>query len=163
MRPRPATLSDAKEIIRIYNEGIEERVATFETRPRSVEDIEHWFSGRNPTVIVEDGGSVVAFATTSAYSPRECYAGVAEFSVYVSREARNRGAGRMAMEALIAAAEDAGFHKLVARVFVENTPSRALLRKLGFREVGVHERHARLDGAWKDVVILERLLAGPVP
>ncbi|CAA9538258.1 MAG: hypothetical protein AVDCRST_MAG05-5098, partial [uncultured Rubrobacteraceae bacterium] len=69
-----------------------------------------------------------------------------------------RGAGGTAMEALISAAERAGFWKLVSRVFVENAPSRRLLRAAGFREVGVYERHARLDGAWRDVVIVERLL-----
>ena len=101
---------------------------------------------------------VVAFANTSAYSSRECYSGVAEFSVYTAGEARGRGAGTMGMKALISAAEEAGFWKLVSRVFVENAPSRKLLLTLGFREVGVHERHARLDGLWRDVVVVERLI-----
>lgn len=159
MRTRPATPEDAEPIARIYNQGIEERIATFETRPRSAEDIQNWFGSAYPTVVVEDDGEVLAFATTSAYSPRECYAGVAEFSVYTAREARGRGAGRAAMEALIPASEKAGFWKLVSRVFVENTPSRRLLRSVGFREVGVHERHARLDGVWRDVVVVERVLS----
>lgn len=158
MRARPATPQDAETIVHIYNQGIEERIATFETRSRTTEDVEGWFGGAHPTVVVEDAGLVVAFATTSAYSPRECYAGISEFSVYTAREARGRGAGRMAMRAIIEAAEHAGFHKLVSRVFVENAPSRRLLLSLGFREVGIHEKHARLDGAWKDVVIVERLL-----
>lgn len=158
MRARPATPAEGPAIVRIYNQGIEERIATFETRPRSVEDIQAWFDGAYPTVVVEDNDEVLAFATTSAYSPRGCYAGVAEFSVYTAREARGRGAGRMAMQTLIAAAERAGFWKLVSRVFVENAPSRRLLRSVGFREVGIHEKHARLDGVWRDVVIVERLL-----
>ncbi len=107
---------------------------------------------------MEDGGEVIAFAATSAYRPRACYAGIGEFSVYAAREARGRGAGRLAMEALIEAAEAAGFWKLLSRVFVENAPSRALLRSLGFREVGIYEKHAQLDGVWRDVVIVERLL-----
>lgn len=158
MRARLATPQDAETIVHIYNEGIEERIATFETRPRTTEDVEGWFGGTHPTVVVEDAGSVVAFATTSAYSPRECYAGISEFSVYTARDARGLGAGRMAMQALIQAADRAGFHKLVSRVFVENAPSRRLLLSLGFREVGIHEKHAQLDGAWKDVMIVERLL-----
>jgi len=101
---------------------------------------------------------VISFANASAYSPRECYSGVAEFSVYTASEARGRGAGTLAMEALIAAAEKAGFWKLVSRVFVENVPSRKLLVSLGFREVGVHEKHAMLDGFWRDVVVVERLI-----
>jgi phosphinothricin acetyltransferase len=101
---------------------------------------------------------VLAWAAASEYRPRECYAGIAEFSVYVDRDARGRGAGRRATEALIAACEAAGFWKLVSRVFPENAASRALLRRCGFREVGVYRRHAKLDGEWRDVVIVERLV-----
>src|SRR5262249_39101859 len=97
------------------------------------------------------------FASTSDYRPRDCYAGVAEFSVYAAREARGRGAGRMAMNALIDAARAAGFWKLVSRVFIENGASRSLLRSIGRREVCVCERHAQRDGIWRDVVMVERL------
>jgi L-amino acid N-acyltransferase YncA len=158
MRARAAGPPDAAAIARIYNDGIDDRVATFETRHRTAADIEGWFDGRHPIVAVEDDGVVIAFASTSDYRPRDCYAGIAEFSVYAAREARGRGAGRLAMNALIEAARAVGFWKLVSRVFVENTASRALLRSVGFREVGVYERHARLDGVWRDVVIVERLL-----
>jgi len=160
MKTRDAAVADAAAIARIYNEGIDDRVATFETRHRTAEDVVRWFDGRHPVVVVEgDDGDVIAFAATSTYRPRECYAGIAEFSVYAARAARGCGAGRMAMEALFTAARDAGFWKLVSRVFVENAASRGLLRKLGFREVGVYERHAQLDGAWRDVVIVEKLLS----
>ena len=158
MDSRAARSGDAETIARIYNEGIEERIATFETRPRSAGEIGDWFEDGHPIVVVEDGGAVISFANTSAYSPRECYSGVAEFSVYTAREARGRGAGTLAMEALISAAEQAGFWKLTSRVFVENEPSRKLLLSLGFREVGVHEKHARLDDLWRDVVVVERLI-----
>jgi L-amino acid N-acyltransferase YncA len=159
MRARPATASDAAAIARIYNDGIDDRVATFETRHRSAEEVEQWFDGRHPIVVVEDdGGAVLAFASTSDYRPRDCYAGIAEFSVYTARQARGRGAGRMAMNALIDAARAAGFWKLVSRVFPENVASLGLLRSVGFREVGRYELHAQLDGVWRDVVIVERLL-----
>ena len=158
MHTRPATLDDAEAIARIYNEGIEDRIATFETSLRSAEDIRQWFDQRHPIVVAEDDGRVVAFASTSTYRLRACYDGIAEFSVYTGREARGRGAGRAAMDALLAAAERAGFWKLVSRVFVENTASRTLLRSVGFREVGTYEKHARLDGAWRDVVIVEYLI-----
>lgn len=158
MRPRAATPEDAEAMARIYNEGIAERIATFETRPRKAADIQDWFEDGYPVVVVEEDGTVISFANASAYSPRECYSGVAEFSVYTAGEARGRGAGALAMETLISAAEEAGLWKLVSRVFVENEPSRQLLLSLGFREVGVHERHARLDGLWRDVVVVERLI-----
>ena len=155
---RRATPADAPMIAHIYNEGIADRVATFETSPRAAEEIQAWFDGAHPIVVVEDEQAIVAFASTSTYRPRACYAGIAEFSVYVARSQRGRGAGRLAMEALIDAAEQAGLWKLVSRVFVENVASRNLLRSLGFREVGIYEKHGRLDGVWRDVVIVERLI-----
>ena len=158
MHARPATAADTEAIARIYNEGIEDRVATFETRLRSAPDVATWLDGVHPVVVVEHDGDVIAFAAASCYRSRHCYAGIAEFSVYVARNARRRGAGRVAMEALIDAAEGAGFWKLVSRVIVENDASRSLLRSLGFREVGTYERHAKLDGEWRDAVIVEKLL-----
>ncbi len=163
MRTRPARPDDAAAIAAIYNQGIAERIATFETRPRRPEEILQWFDGRHPLVVVEAEGRVVAFASTAPYRARECYAGVAEFSIYVAPEWRRRGAGRAAMLALIDAAAAAGFWKLVSRVFVENRASRALLRSLGFREVGIYQRHARLDGIWRDVVIVERWIGDDAP
>jgi L-amino acid N-acyltransferase YncA len=159
---RPATVEDAEAIAAIYNEGIADGIATFETRPRTADEVRRWFGGRFPIVVVEDvSGTVVAFASTSEYRPRECYAGIAEFSVYAARARRGRGAGRMAMLALMDIARDAGFWKLVSRVFVENAASRGLMRSAGFREVGIYERHAQLNGQWRDVVIVERLLSAP--
>lgn len=158
MRARPAARSDAAAIAAIYNQGIEDRVATFETRPRSAAEIEGWFDGVHPIVVIEEGGRVIAFAATFVYRPRECYAGIAETSLYVARDWRGRGAGRRAMTALIDAAEEAGFWKLVSRVFPENVPSLRLIASLGFRQVGTYEKHGRLHGVWRDVVIVERLI-----
>ena len=135
MQARDARISDSTDIARIYNQGIEDRVGTFETRPRSPEDIDSWFDGAHPIVVVVEGGKIIAFASTSSYRGRDCYSGIAEFSVYVERSCRGKGAGRMAMEALIEAAARARYWKLLSRVFVENAASRGLLRSLGFREV----------------------------
>lgn len=142
----------------IYNEGIEDRLGTFETRPRSHGDVRAWFDGVHPIVVVEASGQVIAFASTSTYRTRDCYAGIAEFSVYVSRASRGRGAGKVAMDALIQAAAAAGFWKLVSRIFIENTASRTLMARAGFREVGIYEKHGKLDGVWRDVVIVERII-----
>ena len=160
MQTRLATPDDAPTLAMIYNEGIEDRIATFETRLRTADDVRSWFGeARYPIVAVIENGRIIAYATTSLYRPRECYAGIAEFGVYVARSARGRGAGKLAMQALIEAAEEAGFWKLVSRIFVENTASRALMKSVGFREVGIYEKHGQLDGVWRDCVIVERLLA----
>lgn len=156
---RPAVLADARALAGIYNEGIADRIATFETAQRTAADTAKWFDGRHPVVVaVGMGGEVAAYAAAFAYSDRCAYAGVAEFSVYARRSDRGHGAGRAALLGLIAAASEAGLWKLTSRVFVENTPSRALLRSVGFREVGVQENHGQLDGRWRDVILVERLL-----
>ena len=156
---RAARRADAVAIAAIYNEGIADRIATFETEPRSPEQIARWFDGRHPIVVVEDEDqSVVAFASSSGYRDRACYAGVAEFSVYVARRHRGRGAGRVAMTALIDAAAAAGLWKLISRIFPENVASRALMARMGFREVGIYQRHGKLGDEWRDCVIVERLL-----
>lgn len=162
IRARAAQPGDAVAIARVYNQGIEDRVGTFETEPRTPEQIERWFDSGRPITVAEDAdGAVVAFASCSAYRDRPCYAGIAEFSVYVRRDWRRRGAGKVVLSALVDAARAAGLWKLVSRVFPENTASRGLLRHLGFREVGVYHRHGQLDGVWRDCVIVEKLLDEP--
>ena len=158
MLARDATIEDAALIACIYNEGIADRLATFETRHRSADDVRGWFDGLRPIVVVEDEGKVLAFAATSPYRARECYSGIAEVSVYVARLARGRGAGRKVLAALIDRARQAGYWKLVSRVFPENHASRGMIRSLGFREVGTYEKHGKLDGIWRDVIIVERLI-----
>jgi phosphinothricin acetyltransferase len=159
---RAAKLEDAAAIARIYNQGIDDRVATFETEPRSAEDVARWFDGVHPVVVVTSNQRIVAFASTSSYRPRACYAGIAETSLYVDREFRGRGAGRLAMRALIKEAEKAGFWKLLSRVFLDNQASRKLIGSAGFREVGIYEKHGKLDGVWRDVLIVERLIAANI-
>lgn len=160
LRLRPAEAEDAASIALIYNQGIEDRIATFETHLRAPEDVQTWFDGIHPIVVVDAGpGEIVAVASTSGYRPRSCYAGIAEVSVYVRRDTRRQGAGRIALVGLLGAAREAGFWKLLSRVFVENTASRALIRSVGFREVGTYLKHGKLDGIWRDVVIVEYLIA----
>jgi L-amino acid N-acyltransferase YncA len=158
MHARSATPGDAAEIARIYNQAIEDRTSTFETRLRTADDIVSWFDGVHPVIVVEDKGKIIGYAATFPYRPRECYRGVAEFSVYVDRGARKRGAGRLALTALFEACERAGFWKLVSRIFPDNMAIRNLNRDLGIREVGIYEKHAQLDGIWRDVIIVEKLI-----
>ncbi|MBE2316603.1 N-acetyltransferase [Solirubrobacter sp. CPCC 204708] len=158
MTIRPATAADAAQIVAIYNHGIAERQATFETRPRSTDDVAEWLAARRPFLVATDGDAVLGFARVSAYSTRAAYAGVGEHTVYVSHTARGRGVGVALLNALADAATQAGYHKLTSRVFATNAASLALHRKAGFTEVGVQRRHAQLDGEWKDTVLVERLL-----
>jgi phosphinothricin acetyltransferase len=157
---RRAAEQDAPAIAAIYNQGIEERGATFETEPRTSGDIVARLSESEqfPLLVVEDGGSVLGWASLSEYRPRACYAGIAEFSIYLDRSARSRGLGRRLLTALIDAARVRGYWKLVSRVFPSNLASRALCQTCGFREVGMYEKHGRLDGEWLDVVVVERLI-----
>lgn len=155
---RPATPADAAAIARIYNEGMEDRVATFETEPRTAEQILLWFEQGYPVKVAGDGEAIRAYAVAFPYRARACYDGVREFSVYVARAGRGHGFGRAALAALIEEARGRGWWKLLSRIFPENAASRRLCAGLGFREVGVYEKHGRLDGAWRDVVIVEKLL-----
>ena len=159
LRTRAATSADAAAIAAIYNEGIADRIATFETEPRSAADIAGWFTGQHLMLVTETGETgVIAFAASFPYSSRPCYSGIGEFSVYVRRNHRGRGAGRAALAALIETATARGMRKLTSRVFPENRASRALLKGLGFEEIGIHRGHGQLEGRWRDCVIVERLL-----
>ena len=158
---RLARPEDAGAIAEIYNQGIEERIATFETEPRSAEAILASLDERGdrfPTVVAERDGRVIAWAAASLYRTRPCYAGIGEYSVYVHRDARGTGAGKVVLEALFQACEARGIWKLVSRIFPQNVASLALCRATGFREVGVYRRHAKLEGEWRDCVIVEKLL-----
>ena len=161
IKTRLATVDDAAAIAAIYNQGIEDRIATFETEPRTPDQIAKQLSEKGdgfPTVVAERHGEIIAWASAGAYRSRPAYAGVAEHSVYVARSARGKGAGRVALDALCRAYAERGFWKLVSRIFPENTASLALHERSGFRVVGVYERHGKLEGAWRDCVIVERLL-----
>jgi phosphinothricin acetyltransferase len=157
---RPATPDDAEAITGIYNEGIRGRGATFETRERSPDDVRKWFDDpRFPILVAVQEGRVVGWAAASSYRARECYAGIAEYSIYVASSHHGRGIGNLLMPMFLQALQEAGFWKVLSRLFPENTASRALCARHGFREVGIYKRHGQLDGVWRDVVIVERLIA----
>jgi L-amino acid N-acyltransferase YncA len=156
---RPAEPRDAEAVAAIYNHGIAERQATFETRPRRAKEVLGWLEEGRPFIVATDPGeTILGFARVSAYSARRAYAGVGEHAVYVAPEARGRGVGVQLLEALSRAAEDAGYYKLTSRVFTTNHASLKLHRAAGFTEVGIQKHHGRLDDEWKDTVLVERLL-----
>jgi L-amino acid N-acyltransferase YncA len=158
---RTAIADDAVAIAEIYNQGIEDRVATYETRRRTAEDQQTWLqlnAGHYPAVVAQIDGEIIGWAGAGPYRDRECYRGIGEFSMYVHRDWRQRGVGDLLLAGLINEAERLGLWKLLSRIFLFNEASRALCRKHGFREVGVYEKHACLDDRWLDVVIVERLI-----
>lgn len=157
---RDAGSADATAIAAIYNEGIVDRTATFETAPRTPADIEGWLAAgrRLPVLVATEDGAVRGWARIAPYSERVAYAGVGEVSVYVERTARGRGIGSALLNTLADRGEELGYWKLTSKVFTDNLASAALVRRCGWREVGTHVRHGRLDGHWRDVVVVELLL-----
>jgi phosphinothricin acetyltransferase len=153
---RPATAADLAAIAAIYTAGIEGRTATFETRTMGAGDVAPWLE--DPLLVAEENGTVLGWVRISPYSAMPAYAGVGELQVYVDPAARGRGVGKVLIDAICDTAAGAGYWKLTGKLFPDNEPSRALFRRSGFRDVGVHHRHGQLDGEWRDVVVVERSL-----
>ena len=154
MQIRALDESDWPAVSAVYAEGIATGHATFETE---VPSWEAWDATHGPLrLVAEIGGKVVGWTALSPYSPRRCYRGVAEESVYVGAAARGRGVGRLLLGALVARSEEDGIWTLLAGVFPENEASLALHASAGFRVLGRHERLGELDGVWRDVMLLER-------
>jgi L-amino acid N-acyltransferase YncA len=155
---RPAAGADAVRVAEIFNQGVEDRVATFETRPAGPGDAARWIE-QDLVVVGEREGMLLGWAKASPYADgHHYYDGVREATLYVERGARRTGIGRELLEALADAAAGDGAHKLVGKIFTSNEPSIAMVGRLGWREVGVHERHGTLDGEWMDVLVVEKLL-----
>ncbi len=158
---RVATPADVPAVTAIYNAGIRGHRATFETVERTPTDVHPWLEGPHPFLVAtapDDTASVLGWVRASSYRPRACYAGIGDFSVYVADHARGQRVGDALLAAFLPACSDAGLWKLISRLFLDNMTSRALCARHGFREVGTYEKHAQLDGAWRDVLIVERLL-----
>lgn len=161
---RDAVTGDAGGICAIYNEAIAERGSTFETAPRSAADFQARMDDASfPLLVGVAEERVLGWAGLASYSARQCYAGIAEASVYVATQARERGVGTALTTALTSAAEARGFHKLIGKLFTDNVASICLVERCGFDAVGLHRRHGALDGAWRDVLIVERLLGPAAP
>ncbi|MFD2171109.1 arsinothricin resistance N-acetyltransferase ArsN1 family A [Tumebacillus lipolyticus] len=158
---RKARVTDLKSILVIYNQGIEDRIATLEIQPKDLAYMESWFEtrqGRYFVLVAEVKGIVVGWASVNPYNSRTAYRGVGDLSVYIDREHRGRGIGQKLLQELEQTAQENEFHKLVLFTFPFNGLGQGLYRKAGFREVGVFHNQGVLEGKFVDVVAMEKLL-----
>ncbi len=162
MAVRDATDEDAAAIAHIYNQGIDDRMATLETQLRSAEERAEWLAARGPRhpvlVAVDGSGAVVGWGALNAFNPRPAYDHVVDFSVYVGREQRGRGIGDSLLSALEVRARALGYHKMVLAAFPTNAPGMRLYERHGFVTVGIYHEQGMLDGRWIDVIVMEKLL-----
>ena len=162
LKIRPARIDDAKEIARIYNQGVQDRAATFENAYVTPEERYIWLVARPeryPVLVAEVKHTLMGWASLTPYSPRHCYDGIAELSLYIDRSLRGHGVGQELMKAMQNIAREKGYHKLIGRVMADNEPARKLCQLMGWKEVGVHEKHGKLGGEWHDLVLVEYPIA----
>ena len=158
---RAARIEDAKEIARIYNQGVQDRAATFENAFVTPEERYLWLVARPekyPVLVAEVKHTMMGWASLAPYSPRACYSGIAELSIYIDRSLRGHGVGQELMKAMQQAARQKGYYKLIGRVMAANEPGRKLCQVTGWKEVGIHEKHGKLGGEWHDLVLVEYLI-----
>lgn len=178
-RIRPATEADAAAICLIYNQGIEDRLATLETELRTPDERRQWLrarSPRHPVIVAERAEPAtawnspptpvsgpgtpdpIAWASLNVFNARDAYRHVADISIYVERSWRGKSAGRVLLARLVELGREHGFHKLVLSAFPFNAGGLALYERLGFRTVGLYKEQGQLDGRWVDTIVMERLL-----
>lgn len=158
---RRAATNDLDAIRRIYNEGIEDRIATLDADPKDAAEIEEWWArhaGRYAVLVALRDGEIAGWASLNPYSHRCAYDGVADLSIYVARSARGTGLGKALLRELHDVAKANDFYKIVLFTFPSNEAGQRLYRGLGYREVGVFKEQGRLDGRPVDVMAMEKLL-----
>lgn len=160
---REATIDDAPSISVIYNQGIEDRVATLETQLRTPQERAEWLAARGPRhpvlVAVNGEGTVVGWGSLNPFNPRPAYDNVVDFSIYVGREHRGQGVGDALLAALCDRARSLGYHKMVLAAFPTNAPGMRLYERHGFTKVGIYHEQGMLDGRWVDVIVMEKVFS----
>jgi phosphinothricin acetyltransferase len=158
---RPAEKRDAAAIASIYHQATQDGLASFENFLVTPEDRERWVhehSEKYPLFVAELRGSILGWASLSPYHIRPAVEGVVELLIYIDRDFRRHGVGRELMRALQAAARASGHRKIIGRLVAHNEAGRTLCRLTGWREVGLHLMHTRIEGRWHDVAVVEYLI-----
>lgn len=158
---RAASPADADSIRRIYNEGIEDRIATLDTDLKTAQELSQWWSehdDRYTILVALEGADVIGWASLNRFSHRCAHSGIADLSVYIARAHRGRGVGSALLRELELRAAAAGFHKIVLHALNKNEHGKRLYRKSGFTDVGVFREHGLLEGQYVDVIAMEKLL-----
>lgn len=158
---RKATSSDLDSILRIYNQGIEDRIATLEMETKDTAYIEQWFQdhqGKHSILVAEKDGKIVGWSSLNPYSHRCAYSGVADLSIYIDRDFRGQGIGSSLLPALEKEARRNNFYKIVLFTFPFNKNGQGLYQKNNYRTVGIFEKQGVLDGRFVDVMIMEKIL-----
>lgn len=160
-KTRLASINDLGAILNIYNQGIEDKIATLEESQKDIEYMTEWFNNhkeRFAVLVIEDNDEIVGWASLNAYSNRSAYAGVADLSIYIRRDYRGKGVGSSLLKEIECTAIKNDFNKIVLFTFPFNNLGQGLYKKNGFREVGVFKNQGKLDGRFVDVMIMEKLL-----
>lgn len=158
---REATENDIEDILRIYNQGIEDREATLETDTKDIPYMKKWFQdhqGRFSVLVAIQNHQIIGWSSLNPYSHRCAYDGVADLSIYIDRDYRGKGIGSSLLRALEIIAKENGFRKIVLFTFPFNQLGQGLYKKIGYREVGVFEKQGVMDDHYIDVMIMEKLL-----
>lgn len=161
LQTRRAEKRDAAEIARIYHQATQDGLATFENFLVTSEERQRWVeehSDQYPLLVAEWSGRILGWASLSPYHIRPRVEGIVEMLIYIDRDYRRHGVGRELMRALQAAARSCGHRKIIGRFVAHNDAGRTLCRMTGWREVGVHQKHTRIEGRWQDLVVVEFLI-----
>jgi L-amino acid N-acyltransferase YncA len=158
---REALTKDIVSIQSIYNEGIEDRIATLETETKDLSYMQEWFNnhkGRFKVLVAEQESNIIGWSSLNTYNNRCAYAGVADLSVYVARGYRGKGIGKLLLTAIEDSAKENDFHKIVLFTFPFNQLGQSLYHNKGYREVGIFKNQGILDGEYVDVMAMEKLI-----
>lgn len=158
---REANMNDLEPIMNIYNQGIEDRIATLESETKDLIYMKDWFNhhkDRYKIIVAEQEGHILGWSSINQYSSRCAYAGVGDLSIYIARDHRGKGVGSLLLKEIEEVAIENGFYKILLFTFPFNEMGQSLYKKNGYREVGIFKNQGILDGKFVDVMAMEKMI-----